>query len=79
MITPDRLRRSDIAYQPVKTWHQDLMVHVGFVLALDGRRDGATMVITGKDYPNPGVTRMHRLNRTRRSRFGSKIFAWFRE
>jgi hypothetical protein len=43
------------------------MVHVGFVLALDGRRNGVTMVMTGKNHPNPGVTRMHRLNWTPKS------------
>jgi len=43
------------------------MVHVGFVLAIDGRMDGATMVITRKDYPNPGVMRMHRLTWTPKS------------
>jgi hypothetical protein len=51
-----------IGYRPEKgAWHEDLMIHVGFVLSVEGGSDGAGMVMTGKDYPGRGVTRMHRL------------------
>ena len=54
-----------IGYRPENgVWHHDLMIHVGFVLSLDGRLDGASMVMTGKDYPGRGVTRMHRVRWT---------------
>ncbi len=54
-----------IGYRPeTGTWHQDLMIHVGFVLSVDGGMDGASMVLTGKEYPGRGVTRMHRLRWT---------------
>lgn len=54
-----------IGYRPENgAWHQDLMIHVGFVLSLDGGMDGASMVMTGKDYPGRGVTRMHRVRWT---------------
>jgi len=54
-----------IGYRPEKgAWHQDLMIHIGFVLSVDGGMDGASMVMTGKEYPGRGVTRMHRLRWT---------------
>lgn len=54
-----------IGYRPeTGVWHQDLMIHVGFVLSLEGGRDGASMVLTGKEYPGRGVTRIHRLRWT---------------
>lgn len=54
-----------IAYRPDNdTWHQDLMIHIGFVLSIDGGLDGASMVMSGKEYPGPGVTRLHRLRWT---------------
>jgi hypothetical protein len=50
-----------IGWQPgSKTWHRDYLDHGGFVLAFDGQRDGAAMVMTGKDY-QPDVVRMHRV------------------
>jgi len=56
-----------IGYRPAsKTWHRDFIDHGGFVLAFDGRRDGAAMVMTGKEY-QPDVVRMHRVTWTPRS------------
>jgi hypothetical protein len=50
-----------IGYQlESKTWHRDYIDPTGFVSSIDGRLDGATMVMTGKDYPPDGV-RMHRV------------------
>ncbi len=49
------------------TWHHDLMIHVGFVLSVEGGRDGDGMEMTGKEYPGHGVTRMHRIRWTPRS------------
>ena len=55
-----------IGYQPAsKTWHRDFIDHGGFVLAFDGRRDGASMVMTGKEY-RTDVVRMHRVTWTPR-------------
>jgi len=42
-------------------WHQDLLIHTGFVLSVEGGMDGASMVMTGKEYPGRGVTRIHRI------------------
>ena len=54
-----------IGYRPENgVWHQDLMIHVGFVLSVEGGRDGASMVMTGKEYPGRGVTRIHRIRWT---------------
>jgi hypothetical protein len=54
-----------IGYRPENgAWHEDLMIHVGFVLTVEGGREGAGVVMTGKDYPGPGVTRMHKLRWT---------------
>jgi hypothetical protein len=54
-----------INYRPGDdTWHQDLMIHIGFVLSADGGMDGASMVMTGREYPGPGVIRLHRLRWT---------------
>lgn len=51
-----------IGYQPAsRTWHRDFIDHGGFVLAFDGQRDGAAMVLTGKEY-QPDVIRMHRVS-----------------
>jgi hypothetical protein len=56
-----------IGYQPAsKTWHRDFIDHTGFVSSIDGHLDGATMVMTGKDY-QPDVVRMHRVTWTPRS------------
>jgi len=43
------------------TWHHDLMIHVGFVLSVEGGWDGTGMELTGKEYPGHGVTRIHRI------------------
>jgi hypothetical protein len=50
-----------IGYQPEqRRWHRDFLDPGGVVLSLEGRMDGAAMVMTGKDYPADGP-RMHRL------------------
>jgi hypothetical protein len=50
-----------IGYQPEnRRWHRDFLDPGGVVLTLEGERDGATMVMTGKDYSADGV-RMHRV------------------
>ena len=50
-----------IGYQPEsRRWHRDFLDPGGVVLTLEGERDGATMLMTGKDYPTDGV-RMHRV------------------
>ena len=50
-----------IGYQPrTKTWHRDYIDHNGLVTAIDGHLDGATMVMTGKDY-QPDAVRLHRV------------------
>jgi hypothetical protein len=48
------------------TWHREYIDHGGFVLAFDGHLDGATMVMTGKDYQSDAA-RMHRVTWTRKS------------
>jgi hypothetical protein len=54
-----------ISYRPENdAWHQDLMIHIDFVLPVDGGMDCASMVMTGKEYPGRGVTRIHRLRWT---------------
>lgn len=54
-----------IGYRPeTGAWHQDLMIHVGFVLSVEGGMDGASMVMTGKEHPGQGVTRIHRIRWT---------------
>ena len=56
-----------IGYRPAsKTWHRDFIDHFGPVLAFEGRRDGAAMVMTGKEY-QPDAVRMHRVTWTPRS------------
>lgn len=56
-----------IGYNPAsRTWHRDFIDHGGVVLAFDGQRDGATMVMTGKDY-RPDAVRMHRATWTPKS------------
>jgi hypothetical protein len=56
-----------IGYQPgKKTWHRDYLEPGGVVLAFDGQRDGAAMVMTGKEY-RPEVVRMHRVTWTSKS------------
>src|SRR5690606_24269841 len=50
-----------IGYLPEQgRWHRDLLAPGGEVLSLEGGRDGAAMVLTGRDYPADGP-RMHRL------------------
>jgi hypothetical protein len=64
-----------IGYRPATgTWHRDYLDHGGFVLAFDGRLDGATMELTGKDYQPDGV-RIHRVTWTRESD-GSVAARW---
>jgi hypothetical protein len=46
-----------------RTWHRDYLDQSGAVLSLDGRLDGATMVLTGRAYEPDGV-RMHRVTWT---------------
>jgi hypothetical protein len=56
-----------IGYQPgSKTWHRDFIDHGGFVLAFDGQRDGARIVMKGKDYQSD-VVRVHRMTWTPKS------------
>lgn len=56
-----------IGYQPASTtWHRDYLDHGGVVLSFDGRLDGATMVMTGRDYQSD-IVRMHRVTWTPRS------------
>jgi len=43
-----------------RTWHRDFIDHGGLILAFDGKRDGATMAMTGKDYQSD-IVRMHRV------------------
>lgn len=50
-----------MGYQPERRrWHRDFLAPGGGVLSLEGERDGAAMVMTGKDYPADGP-RMHRV------------------
>jgi hypothetical protein len=50
-----------IDYDPARTsWHRDFLDQGGVVLALDGRLDGQTMVMTGNDYALGGA-RMNRV------------------
>ena len=50
-----------IGYRPEsRRWHRDFLDPGGVVLTLEGERDGAAMVMTGKEYPADGV-RMHRV------------------
>lgn len=50
-----------IGYQPERRrWHRDFLAPGGGVLSLEGERDGAAMVMTGKDYQADGA-RMHRV------------------
>lgn len=56
-----------VGYDPASgSWHRDFIDHGGFVLAFDGQRDGATMVMMGKDYQSD-VVRVHRVTWTPRS------------
>jgi len=48
------------------TWHRDFIDDSGFVLSLDGGRDAAAMVMTGKDYRTE-ITRLHRVSWTHMS------------
>jgi hypothetical protein len=55
-----------IGYRPgSKTWHRDYIDRSGFVSTLDGRLDGATMVMRGTDYQSD-VVRLHRVTWTPR-------------
>jgi hypothetical protein len=50
-----------IGYQPERRrWHRDFLAPGGGVLSLEGERDGAAMVMTGKGYSADGV-RVHRV------------------
>jgi hypothetical protein len=50
-----------IGYQPDRRrWRRDFLDPGGVALTLEGRMDGAAMVMTGKDYRADGV-RMHRV------------------
>lgn len=50
-----------IGYLPEQGhWHRDFLAPGGGVLSLEGGRDGAAMVMTGKDY-QPDGARMHRV------------------
>jgi hypothetical protein len=50
-----------IGYQAEhRRWHRDFLAAGGGVLSLEGEREGAAMVMTGKDYPADGV-RIHRV------------------
>jgi hypothetical protein len=50
-----------IGYLPEQGhWHRDFLAPGGGVLSLEGERDGAAMVMTGRDYPADGP-RMHRV------------------
>jgi hypothetical protein len=54
-----------IGYRPEEgAWHQDSMIRTEAVLSLDGGMDGDSLVMTGKEYPGRGVTRIHRLRWT---------------
>jgi hypothetical protein len=51
-----------IGYDPARgSWHRDFIDRRGFVLALDGRREGPAMVMTGSDYETD-VARMNRVS-----------------
>jgi hypothetical protein len=53
-----------IGYLPAsRRWHRDFLDPGGVVLSIEGRMEGAAMVMTGKDYPAEGV-RMHRVSWT---------------
>ncbi|MFB3908561.1 MAG: hypothetical protein ACE15D_09190 [Candidatus Eisenbacteria bacterium] len=53
-----------IGYQAESgSWHRDFIDDGGFVLAFDGRREGAAMVMTGKEY-RPDSVQMHRVTWT---------------
>lgn len=50
-----------IGYDPEgRSWHRDFIDRRGFVLAIDGRRDGLTLVMSGNDY-QLDVARMNRV------------------
>jgi hypothetical protein len=50
-----------IGYDPAAgRWHREFLDRRGFVLALDGRREGPTIVMTGNDYEHD-VARMNRV------------------
>jgi hypothetical protein len=56
-----------IGYQPGSAiWHREYIDQGRFLLAFDGHLDGATMVMTGKDYQSD-VVRMHRMTWTRKN------------
>lgn len=56
-----------MGYRPASgTWHRDFIDHGGFVLAVDGQMESATMVMMGKDYPPDGA-RLHRVTWRARS------------
>jgi hypothetical protein len=50
-----------IGYQAEsRRWHRDFLAPGGGLLSLEGERDGAAMVLTGREYQADGV-RMHRV------------------
>jgi hypothetical protein len=56
-----------IGYQPESgSWRRDFLDPGGSVLTLEGQRNGASMKMTGKDYPTEGI-RMHRVTWSPRS------------
>ena len=56
-----------IGYRPAsRTWHRDFIDQGRVALSFDGQREGAAMVMTGKEY-QPDVVRMHRVTWTPRS------------
>lgn len=66
-VSPAGEGQGVIGYQQAtRTWHRDFIEHGGVVLSFDGQRDGAAMVMTGKEY-QPDVVRMHRVTWTPKS------------
>jgi hypothetical protein len=43
-----------------RQWHRDFLDRSGRLLTLDGRWDGTSLRLTGRDYPTGGSTRLHR-------------------
>jgi hypothetical protein len=56
-----------VGYQPARgRWHREYLDGRTSLLAFDGHGDGATMVMTGTDYP-PDGPRLHRVTWTRQT------------
>jgi hypothetical protein len=47
-------------------WRRDALGPSGFVLTLEGAWDGTRLALSGKDYQDPVVTRLHRMTWTPR-------------